>query len=180
MNLFILTDDILDIIFNKLTLDEMIIFYQVNSYTYNLFKDVIKNKAKIYLNTDYKKFRNVIVRYNYCKEDLLEMGLMGLKGINRVEPFLKYKHLKTYKYYDLRYLFEMILLGLDIDDKKFIEECRKQSIRFETQIEMMLKSIKNSISFSRFETIHNINQKPEMLGVLHRSFRANDKEWVYI
>ena len=54
MNLFILTDDILDIIFNKLTLDEMIIFYQVNSYTYNLFKDVIKNKAKIYLNKDYK------------------------------------------------------------------------------------------------------------------------------
>ena len=53
MNLFILIDDILDIIFNKLTLDEMIIFYQVNSYTYNLFKDVIKNKAKIYLNKDY-------------------------------------------------------------------------------------------------------------------------------
>ena len=117
MNLFILTDDILDIIFNKLTLDEMIIFYQVNSYTYNLFKDVIKNKAKIYLNKDYKKFRNVILRYNYCKEDLLETGLMGLKGINRVEPFLKYKYLKTYKYYDLRYLFELILLGLDIDDK---------------------------------------------------------------
>ena len=39
---------------------------------------------------------------------------------------------------------------------KFIEECRKQSIRFETQIETMLKSIKNSISFSRFETIYII------------------------
>jgi hypothetical protein len=180
MNLFILTDDILDIIFNQLTLDEMIIFYQVNSHTYNTFKDVIKNKAKIYLNKDYKKFRDVIVRYNYCNEELLEMGLIAVKGINQVAPFLKYKHLKTYKYYDLRYLFELILLGLDIDDEHFIDESRKNSVRFETQIEMMLKSIKNSISFNRFETIHNINKKPEMLGVLHRSFRANDKEWVYI
>ena len=130
----------------------MIIFYQVNSYTYNTFKDVIKNKAKIYLNTDYKKFRNVVVRYNYRKEDLLEMGLLGVKGINQVAPFLKYKHLKTYKYYDLRYLFELIMLGLDIDDKLFVDECRKKSVRFETQIEMMLKSIKNNMSFNRFET----------------------------
>ena len=180
MNLFILTDDVLDIIFNQLTLDEMIFFYQVNSYTYNLFKDVIKNKAKIYLNTDYKKFRNVVVRYNYRKEDLLEMGLLGVKGINRVAPFLKYKHLKPYKYYDLRYLFELIFLGLDIDDKLFVDECRKQSVRFETQIEMMLKSIKNNISFNRFETVHNINKEAQILGVLHRSFRANDKDWVYI
>ena len=152
MNIFLLTDDVLDIIFNKLTLDEMIIFYQVNSHTYNLFKDVIKNKAKIYINTDYKKFRNVIVRYNYHKEDLLEMGLLGVKGINQVAPFvfLKYKHLKTYKYYDLRYLFELIMLGLDIDDKLFVDECRKKSVRFETQIEMMLKSIKNYMSFNRF------------------------------
>jgi hypothetical protein len=175
MDLFLLNDDVLDLIFNQLTLDEMIIFYQVNSHTYNLFKDVIKNKAKIYLNTDYKKFRTVIVRYKYSNQDLLEMGLLGVKGINQVAPFLK-----TYKYYDLRYLFELIMMDLDIDDKLFVDECRKKSVRFETQIEMMLKSIKNNMSFNRFETIHNINKEAQILGVLHRSFRANDKDWVYI
>ena len=180
MNIFLLTDDLIDLIFKKLDIYDMITFNQVNSYTYNRYKNVIKDKSKVYINTDYKKFRTIIVRYQYSRGELLDMGLMGVKDINYVAPFLKHKHLKTSKYYDLRYLFELIFLGLDIDDKILIDECRKKSVRFETQIEMMLKNIKNSISFNRFETIHNINQKPEILGILHRSFRANDKDWIYI
>lgn len=180
MNLFILTEDLIDIIFNKLDIYDMINFYQINSYTYNHYKDLIKDKSKVYINTDYKKFRSIIVRYRYTQEELLELGGLGVMGICKVAPYLKYRHLNRYLYYDLRYLFELILLGLDINDENFIKLCRKKSYRFETQIEVMLKSIKKCISFNRFETIHNINRESQILGVLHPSFRASDKDWVYI
>ena len=157
-------------------------------------KELGEQKRKMYCLAVSKMNKDELIKYIYGKEftktefgknfmenNYKKMKVAELKknaGVLKKQACLPVQ--KMTKKELLKYLFELILLGLDIDDKNFISECRKQSIRFETQIEMMLKNIKNSISFCRFETIHNINKKPEILGVLHRSFRANDKEWVYI
>ena len=174
MKIFLLPDNLIDIFFEKLSYDDMINFTNVNHYTYERYKHKMKQMSFLFINEDYLSFRKNLIRYKYTKKEISDLGMIGVKGIQRVSPISN-----GYIYYDLRYLFELILLGLDIDDKNFLIECRKKSPVCKNQIEFILRKIKDCVSFSRRETIHKINFEP-CLGVLHSLFEPNDKNWIYI
>ena len=174
MNIFLLPDNLIDIFFEKLSYDDMINFTNVNHYTYERYKHKMKQMSFLFINKDYLSFRKNLIRYKYTKKELLELGVIGVKDIQRISPISN-----GYIYYDLRYLFELILLGLNINDSDFLIECRKKSPVCKNQIEFILRKIKGCVSFSRHETIHKINFEP-CLGVLHSLFEPNDKNWIYI
>ena len=69
-----------------------------------------------------------------------------------------------YGYYDLRFLFELIYAGLDVNNVKIIEASKEH-----INLHINMKRIKSCISFNRFETIQNIH-KETMLYSLHISF----------
>ena len=101
MNLFLLPDNLIDFFFEKLSYDDMINFTNVNHYTYERYKHKMKQMSFLFINKDYLSFRKNITRYKYTKKEISDLGMIGVKGIQRVSPISN-----GYKYYDLRYLFE--------------------------------------------------------------------------
>ena len=70
-------------------------------------------------------------------------------------------------YYDLRFIFELIMNGLDIYDEDIIRMNNKLNIRF------ILQKMNSCKSFNRFETILNINKEPSLTS-LHYSFKPTE------
>jgi hypothetical protein len=178
MDFFSLPIDIIDTIFYGFDYDDMVNFSLVNRYTYRMYTEHVKKKIYSYISRDYKLFRKCFFRYKYDNDDILDFGINALTNLTKV-----YVSSGLYSCYDLRYLFELILVGLDLKNNEIIVLCRDKSIGYEynNQLEFMLQKIKKSISFTRFETIHNINKEP-CLGMLHNMFKPylNNTNWIYI
>ena len=155
VNLFI-ADDVFDIIFQKLNYEGKIIFSQINQFTYNRYYPLIKLDISKSLNDDYHSFKRYFRRFTYSHEMIQELGIEALNGIRTCWKGGR-------GYYDMRYLFELIYHGLNSNDVEIRKNTKNSSLQ------IIMKCIKRCISFSRSETIHQIN-KESMLYCLHILF----------
>ena len=167
-----LNDDLSFFIYNFLNLKEQIYFMQINRYTRNTFFTKLKNQIYKYINEDYLKFKLFLDNMKYTKYELKNISLTLAKEINYVYHFSLFyeKELKTY---DLRYLFELIYKGININDKEFINNLKYLNIIYS------INEIKRCIIWSRELTIFNIINNP-WLYVLHSHFNGyfkNDTCW---
>ena len=150
-----------DIIFKKLNYEDMISFLQVNRYMAKTYQEYIKYKVFDYINKDYKLYKNCFKRYTYDDKVIKELGIISLMNTNAVwGSYLT-------GYYDLRFIFELIMNGLDIYDEDIIRMNNKLNIRF------ILQKMNSCKSFNRFETILNINKEPSLTS-LHYSFKPTE------
>ena len=159
-----LSEDIIDSFFYNLSYDDMFSFSQINKYTYGRYDNYIKYLIYDFLNTNYRYFKILMQKYKYSEDEIFTMGIDAIRGVNTVWGG------PMYGYYDLRFLFELIYAGLDVNNVKIIEASKEQ-----INLHLNMKRIKSCISFNRFETIHNIN-KETMLYSLHKMFKITKRD----
>tara|TARA_B110000285_G_scaffold14997_1_gene14779 strand:+ start:289 stop:654 length:366 start_codon:yes stop_codon:yes gene_type:complete len=95
-------------------------------------------------------------RFTYTEEEIQELGIGAVKVVGSVWD------ISERGYYDLRYLFELIYRGLNIDEDII------QNTKY-SNLPIIMKKIKQCISFTRSETIHKVNNEV-MLYSLHTLF----------
>ena len=169
-NTIFFTDDIINIIFEKLHCYDKITFSHINQYTYINYYKKCKYLLYSHHNKDYQLFKEWMKIYTYTDSELEKMGVVCIRDISSVwESPLNC-------YYDLRYIFELIYAGLDYENKELKKHIQHMNLY------VIITKIKKCISFNRFETIHKINQEV-MLRPLHRLFIPiyhRNIHWEYI
>jgi len=156
VNSFFITEDLFDLIFLILPYEDKINFSQITHFTYNTYYHRIRFTVHKSLLTDYRLFKMCFQRYTYTEEEIQELGITAVKGVGSVWDG------GHCGYYDLRYLFELIYRGLNID-KGIIQNTKYSNLQ------IIMKKIKQCLSFTRSETIHKVNNEV-MLYSLHTSF----------
>ena len=151
-----ITEDIFDILFQNLSYEDKINFSQINAFTYNTYYHRIRSTIHNSLLTDYRLFKMCFQRFTYREEEIQRMGVTAVKGIGTVWD------ISERGYYDLRFLFELIYRGLNIDEDII------QNTKY-SNLPIIMKKIKQCISFTRSETIHKVNNEV-MLYSLHTLF----------
>ena len=101
-------------------------------------------------------FKMCLQKYTYTEEEIQGIGITAVKGVGSVWDG------GNCGYYDLRYLFELIYRGLNIDEDII------QNTKY-SNLPIIMKKIKQCISFTRSETIHKVNNEV-MLYSLHTLF----------
>lgn len=152
--------NVIDIIFKKLNYEDMIQFLQVNKYMVTTYQEYIKYRIFDYINKDYRMFKGCFNRYTYNDKVIKDLGIIALKKLNTIWGS------NLTGYYDLRFTFELIMNGLNINDKDIIEANNSLSIRF------ILKKMNTCKSFNRFETIRKVNSEPSLRS-LHSTFHPS-------
>ena len=155
-NIYI-NDDIIDNIFDNLSYHSKINFSQTTNYTYNKYYENIKYNIFLYLHKNYRLYKCCINRFKYNKSQIKILGMIALSDPNTV------KWSPTIKYYDLRYIFELIMKDLDIHDPDIVNANESINMRF------ILNQIKRCKSFNRFETKNKINNESSLIS-LHTLF----------
>ena len=169
-NTLFFTDDIINIIFEKLPCHDKITFSHMNQYTYRKYYNKCKYLLFDHHNKDYQLFKEWIKIYTYTESELQVIGLVCIRNIRPVWCS------SLNCYYDLRYIFELIYAGLDYENKELKKHIQQMNLL------IIMTTIKKCISFNRFETIHKINQEV-MLRPLHRLFspiHQGRRFWEYI
>tara|TARA_Y100001935_G_scaffold255594_1_gene269778 strand:+ start:2910 stop:3449 length:540 start_codon:yes stop_codon:yes gene_type:complete len=172
-----ITEDIIDLIFNKLNHDCKISFSQINKYSYNKYKHSIKYLVYNYVNLDYLCFKKCFQKYNYSEEELIQLGNIAIKNVKTIWGSA------LSGYYDLRYIFELIYNGLDIKHSAIVENTNALNLK------VIMEKIKQCISWNRSETINNINNEvmlyplqyrfqPILKDIKHKNIQDNN--WNYI
>ena len=156
VNSFFITEDLFDLIFLILPYEDKINFSQITQFTYNTYYHGIRYTIYKSVNNDYQLFKRCFQRFAYTEEEIQEIGVTAVKGVNSVWD------ISERGYYDLRYLFELIYRGLNID-KEIIQNTKYSNLQ------IIMKKIKQCLSFTRSETIHKVNNEV-MLYSLHTSF----------
>ena len=170
-NTLFFTDDIINIIFEKLSYHDKITFSHINQYTYHNYHKASKYLVFNHLNKDYKLFKEWMKRFTYTESEFKELGILCIRDIGAV-----WDGSIPGGYYDLRYIFELIYAGLDYHNKEVKDNIQQMNLL------VIMSTIKKCISFNRFETVHKINQEI-MLRSLHRLFNPICQEnsfWEYI
>ena len=152
--------NVIDIIFKKLNYEDMIQFLQVNKYMVKDYQNYIKYRIFDFINKDYRLFKGCFNRYAYNDKVIKELGIIALNKLNTIWET------KLTSYYDLRFIFELIMNNLNINDKDIIEANNSLNIRF------ILKKMNTCKSFNRFETIRKINNEPSLRS-LHSTFHPS-------
>ena len=152
-----LTDGLITLIYENLSYHDKINFSHINHYSYQNYSNTVKYLAFEFINKDYKLFKEWMNRYKYTNDEIKQLGIKSILGVRPVWGSI------MCGYSDLRYIFELIYTGLDFYDDEV-----KGNIK-QLNLFMIMKKIKQCISFNRFETIHNINNEV-MLRPLHRLF----------
>lgn len=153
-NYIYLNEDIIDNIFLHCDYKHKIIFSEINNYT-RKYKDSIKYKVFTTINDKYSVFKLCFRKYKYTDKELLELGILSLKGMKSIWGST------LNGYYDLRYIYEIIYAGLE--PKKIHGYCKKLNLYY------LINEIKKCISFNHFETLMNINNNPSLYS-LRRDF----------
>ena len=148
-----------DYIFEQLKYEDMIIFLQINKFTLSRYSEAVKNKVFDFLNVDYRLYKQCFMRYKYDSLTIKTLGIQAIACLNNVVAHHN-------RYYDLRFTFELILNGLDIYDEDIISANEKSNVRF------ILKKMYGCKSFTRFETILNVNKEPSLCS-LHSLFHPS-------
>lgn len=144
---FYIDDNILFIIFRKLSFIDMIRFSHVNRLTYNIFFNNNKNLIYNYINYDYNRFYALLNMYKYDVNEITKMGITSMANMETIMTD------NDKIYYDLRYLFELVNKGFNYTDNNYKNSDKKVIL-------IMIKAMKRCISFSRFETIMKIYNEP--------------------
>lgn len=170
LNNIYLEDGIIDIIFNSLDYSDKFSFSKLNHFS-RKYKDAIKYQVFHLINKDYHKYKRLFKIYRFNENELLHLGILAVSNINTLWGTT------LTGYYDLRYIFELIFIGLKIDHPLMIDNCKGFNLYY------LLKQITSCLSFNRFETIIKINNHPS-LRVLNTSFIPlkiyDNKKWVTI
>ena len=156
LNNIYLNKEHIDLIFSKLDIKDKTSFIQINKYINNVYKKSLKDLIFNYINTDYKDFFYLFKRYSYSSSEMEVLKEKSIYGINAVDA-------GVYKYYDLRFIFELVYKYSGIYDNYEYPKDKEN-------IGDIILGIKDSISFDRFETINNMNHKSELYS-LSRYFK---------
>ena len=159
-NIYI-NDDIIHNIFDNLDFHDKISFSQSNNYMYINYYDKIKYYIYLYLHKNYKLYKECINRFKYDKSQIKMLGMIALSDPNTVKSLTIHNNYITY--YDLRYIFELIMKDLDINDPDIVNANESINMRF------ILNKIKKCKSFNRFETKNKINNESSLIS-LHTLF----------
>ena len=159
-NIYI-NDDIIHNIFDNLDFHDKISFSQSNNYMYINYYDKIKYNIYLYLHKNYKLYKECINRFKYDKSQIKMLGMLAISNPNSIYGS------KTSKYYDLRYILELIMKDLDIYDIDIVNVNESESMRF------VLTRMKKCKSFNMFETKKNINNEVSLYS-LHSLFEPYD------
>ena len=154
-----ITLDVLDIIFKNISYEDQLSFSQVCNFTYQTYHNTVKDIVYKSINVDYSLFKRGFQLFTYSEEVIHTLGIDALQGICTVS-------MGRNSYYDLRFIFELIYHGLDSNPYDIDETSKRKPIQ------IMMDKIKQCISFSRFETIHNINHEM-ILYSLHNMFSGD-------
>lgn len=155
-NIYI-NNDIIFHIFKNLSYHSKINFSQTNNYMYDNYYENIKYDIYFFLHTNYRLYKCCINRFKY---DKLEIKILGMAAISKPNIIIMSEKIK---YYDLRYIFELMMNDLDINDSDIINANQSINMRF------ILNRIKSCKSFNRFETKNNIQWEPSLRS-LHKCF----------
>ena len=168
-----INDNLIDIIYNKLDLNDKVNFSSINNYSFNNYKGINKSRIYLYVNNDIILFKKALERFNYSQNELLKISEIAINNI----PNVKEKKSGSYQtnginniyncYYDLRYIYELILYELHINNIEFnniVDNHSNDIIKF------LINTIKKNISFTRTETAWKINSEP-CLRTLHYDFK---------
>ena len=171
-NIYI-TDDIIDKIFNNLSYNSKINFSQTNNYMYNNYYDNIKYNIFLFLHTDYRLYKCCINRFKYDTSQIKILGMLAISDPKVIEK--SQVGASPLKYYDLRYIFELIMKDLDINDCDIVNANESMSMRF------ILNKINSCKSFNRFETKNKINNESSLIS-LHNLFspHTHTTHWDHI
>jgi len=168
-NLYI-DEGIIDIVFCKLNHNEKISFYNLNNYTYNRFKKVLKDSIFKYINVEYSVFFDLFSRYKYNSE---EINLLKEKAIYGINPVTSGIH----TYYDLRFIFELV----------YKYNCIFNNYEFpknKSNIKICIENMKKKISFNRYETLNNINNDGTLYPLTYRFkpllYKTRENNWIHL
>lgn len=168
LNSIFFESGIIDIIFDKLNYNDKNMFLYTNKYTYQTYHKKIKYMVYDFVNQDYSRFKRLMKRYTYTKNELKELGIRCIIKIPKVRG-----ENSVITYNDLRYIFELVCAGLDYHDHVFKGNIQQMNLL------TIMNTIKYCISFDRFETIRKVNQEI-ILYPLHRLFIPRNNLWEYI
>lgn len=168
-------ENLVHLIYNNLLINDKVNFSSINRYSYENYKSVNKSRVYEYVNKDYPLFRKALERFKYSEEELLNISDIAIKNI----PIVKEKKSGTFQtngiynnYCDLRYIFELILNGLNTKSLNFdyiMMSTYNHTNESRLKLMYIINIIRKNISFSRTETIWKINNEPS-LRTLHSSF----------
>jgi hypothetical protein len=151
-------------IYENILDEENIIFSHINNFTFNTFRNINKYKIFRFINNNYKLFKQYLNTYKYSQIELDTIGIVSAFNIKLI------KSRALYTYYDLRYIFELILKDVKFDKKMIDNE----------PLFFIINTIESYKTFNRFETILNINNDM-LLYPLHYNFVPdNNNTWMYI
>lgn len=162
--MILLNDDLLYIIYEKLNSSDKLNFIKINKYIYNLFKiDMLKYCIINLLNKDYPKFYYFFNKYKFNSEF---NNLLFKKAISDIKTVWSYNG--TNGHYDLRYIFEIMLIENNLDESS-IEILNNHFYIF------FYNNLKNCIIYkNRVETLKFINsRKCYGLSSLKENFNLN-------
>ena len=172
LNDIYLDENILYNIIQNLNLNDKMMFCKSNKKIYKIFYKDIKYDIYDSLN-DYKLYREFMRRFEYDKYHLEYIGILVLENMETI--WINYN-----EYYDLRYIYELIMKDLDINDIDIVNVNTSINIRF------ILNTLKKCKSINRYETKVKIQNEP-CLRTLHYDFtlypinnRVDLLEWVCI
>jgi len=173
-----LNENILYKIYKYLPLNDKFKFKLINKLTYIEYNNHNKKLINNYYH-DYKEFKECLNKNNYTKNEILDIGNKCIKYIDKVAEE-RSGSFQTYGinfvmsqfnfYYDLRYIFEIIMKEIDINKLIIKQEILKEAV----------KTIKKRKYLSRSETLWKISNEPGLRS-LHWNFKPkNSDEWVYV
>lgn len=161
-------DNILFIIFRKLSFIDMIRFSHVNKLTYNIFYNDNKNLIHNYINYDYKRFYALLNMYKYDVDEITQIGLQSIMNMRTIMTD------NNKIYYDLRYLFELV-------NKGFIVTTELDNTGLDKKVILiMFKAMKRCISFSRYETIMKIYNEPILYSLRRNIQIKQPKDFLFL
>lgn len=146
-----INEHLLDNIFDNLEIDDQIIFTHINKYTYTRYMYSVKSLVYQYINNDYNIFYTCICRYKYTDIELKRLCNLSLHNLDIDIIYGK-------RYYDLRYIFELLYRRRDIYNSIQIDNNKMNTI---------VKNIKTIMGIDRYDTINNINNHPMLFQLRH-------------
>lgn len=111
----------------------------------------VKSLVYQYINNDYNIFYTCICRYKYTDIELKRLCNLSLHNLDIDIIYGK-------RYYDLRYIFELLYRRRDIYNSIQIDNNKMNTI---------VKNIKTIMGIDRYDTINNINNHPMLFQLRH-------------
>lgn len=154
--------------------------------SFKRYKDIMRHEAFAYINDNYVLFHECLRRFKYTKNEqikLMDLSMNVLPIQTTSGIFMDIRFIFEICYYLKSYLYKNIYKQ---SYGKHIIKIQYGNTIYEREyiLQLMIKEITKSISFNRFESIHNI-EKEMILFSLRRTFKpilwkTREEEWTYL